>query len=50
MIATIVVMIFFAPLIVFVLGWGFIIGAVISVASLVVLTIIWLLTGRDPRE
>ena len=43
-IATIIVMI------IFVLGWGFIIGAVISVASLVVLTIIWLVTGKDPRE
>lgn len=49
-IATIIVMIIFAPLIIFVLGWGFIIGAVISVASLVVLTIIWLVTGKDPRE
>jgi len=46
--ATIIVMIIFSPLILFVLGWGFIIGAIISVASLVVMFIIWLVTGEDP--
>jgi hypothetical protein len=50
MIATIIVMIIFAPLILFVAGWGFIIGAIISVAMLVVVSVIWLITGEDPRE
>jgi len=48
--ATIIVMIIFAPLILFVAGWGFIIGAIISVAMLVVGLVIWLVTGEDPRE
>lgn len=47
-VATIIVMIIFAPLIMFVLGWGFLIGAIISVAVLVVGLVIRLVTGEDP--
>ena len=50
MVATIIGTIIFAPLILFVLGWGFIIGAIISIAMLVVGLVIWLVTGEDPRE